>query len=84
MKELSIKLAPFILKQTIFIREMQEIRTDVVTSIEVPQREIASYISLQTDVERVHLFGNQKLARKIQEDCLSKYKVKNIDFVFNK
>lgn len=83
MKEISIKLAPFIFKQTIFIREVNEIGSDTVTSIDIPHSEVASFISLQTDLDTVHLFGNQKFAKKIQEDCLKKYNVKNVTFSIN-
>lgn len=83
MKEISIKLAPFVLKQTVFIRDINEIGSDTVTSIDVPHSEVANFISLQTDLDTVHLFGNQKFAKKIQEDCLKKYNVKNVTFSIN-
>ena len=83
MKEISIKLAPFVLKQTIFIRQVSQIGEDTLTTIDIPQSQIASFISLQTDLTNVHLFGNQKLAKKIQENCLKKYNVKNVMFTIN-
>lgn len=83
MKEISIRITPFVLKQTIFIREVAEIGEDTLTTISIPQSQIASFISLQPQLERVHLFGNQKFAKKIQEDCLKKYNVKNVTFTIN-
>ena len=65
------------------IRDINEIGSDTVTSIDIPHSEVASFISLQTDLDTVHLFGNQKFAKKIQEDCLKKYNVKNVTFSIN-
>ena len=83
MKEIGIKIAPFVLKQTVFIREVSEIGDDNVTTVSMPWNEIPKFISLQTDLDKVYLFGSQKFAKKIQEDCLVKYNVKNVTFVIN-
>lgn len=77
MKELVVNIAPFVLKQTIFIREDGK-----VSQLQIPQKEIASYISLHTDIDVVHLFGPEKFTKKIHEECITKYSVNNIDFKF--
>ena len=74
MKEVVIKIAPFVLKSTVFIKENGEIR-----SVEIPQKEISSFLSLEPDVDVVHLFGNEKITNKIQEECMVKYSLKNIE-----
>lgn len=78
MKEVIIKFEPFVFKQTIFIKEGNEIKQE-----QIPQKELSSFISLLDDVSKVHLFGNQKFAEKIKEECITKYKVNNIDFCIN-
>ena len=78
MKDVIIKFEPFIFKQTVFIKEDNKITRD-----EVPQKELASYISLLEDVGKVHLFGNQKFAEKIKEECMTKYKINNLEILIN-
>lgn len=80
MKEVVIKFEPFILNQTVFIKEDsgEIIRKDI------PQRELANYISLLTDVDKVHLFGNKKFAEKIKSECITKYKIAETKFIINK
>lgn len=78
MKEVIIKFEPFVFKQTIFIKEGNEIKQE-----QIPQKELSSFISLLDDVNKVHLFGNQKFAEKIKEECTTKYKINNIDFCIN-
>ena len=82
MKEMIIKLAPFVLKQTVYIidKETKEVKED-----KIPQKELSKYISLhENDIDHVHLFGNEDFIRKIQEECISKYKVCKCDFKINK
>lgn len=78
MKEIIIKFEPFVFKQTVFIKENNHINKE-----EVPQKELSSYISLLEDVDKVHLFGNEKFADKIKEECMTKYKINNINFYIN-
>ena len=81
MKELIIKFQPFVFKQVVFIKEGRK-----VSQQEVPQRELAEFISLCNNVDCVHFFGNEKFARKIKDDCICKYKMmpNRTKFVFNK
>ena len=78
MKELVIKIAPFVFKQTVFIKEDGEWRT-----VEVPHKELTSFISLEPDVKTVHLFGNEKMVKKVQEECVTKYSLADIEFKIN-
>ena len=80
MKELIVKIAPFVLKQCVYIKDMN---TGEIKEICIPQKELASFISLQEDLKEVHLFGNQKFIKKLQEDCICKYNVKNCIFKIN-
>lgn len=80
MKELIIKFEPFIFKQTIFIKE----DNDIIKQIQIPQKELAKFISLQENVSEIHFFGNKKFAEKIQEECITKYKLTNVRFSINK
>ena len=80
MKEVIIKFEPFVFKQTVFIKH----ENGTLTEEKVPQKELASYISLLEDVDKVHLFGQDKFAMKVKEECLTKYKVNNIDICINK
>lgn len=82
MKEMILKMAPFVLKQTVYIidRETNEVIED-----KVPQKELASYISLhENELDCVHLFGNEEFLRKVQEECSCKYNVCKCDFKINK
>ncbi len=80
MKEVVIKFEPFVFKQTVFIRDSSgEIQKE-----QVPQRELANYISLLNDVEKVHLFGNKNFAEKIKSDCITKYKISETKIIINK
>lgn len=81
MKEMIIKLAPFVLKQTVYIidKETKEVKED-----KIPQKELASYISLHEDeINCIHLFGNESFIKKVQEECSCKYKVCKCDFKIN-
>lgn len=79
MKEVIIKFQPFVFKQTVFIKEGEELYTH-----QVPQRELASYISLLANVKCVHLFGNAKYAKKLKDECCTKYNLNNLDILINK
>lgn len=71
MKELIIKFEPFIFKQTVFIKDEK----GVITQQQVPQKELASFISLIDNIGKIHFFGNEKYAKKIKEECLTQYKL---------
>ena len=81
MKELIIKFQPFVFKQTVFIKDGRNLKEE-----SVPQKDLASYISLCKDVDCVHFFGNEKFASKIKEECITKYQVKpnQVKFLLNK
>lgn len=82
MREMIIKIAPFVLKQTVYIvnRETNEVIED-----KVPQKDLAKYFSAhQNDVDCIHLFGKEEFVKKIQEECITKYKIQNCDFKINK
>lgn len=80
MKELAIHVAPFTFKCKGMLKDIELGTYEIV---KIPQREIASFISVQEDLRKVHLFGNDKIVRKIKEDCLTKYNVNNVLFVIN-
>lgn len=77
--EIIIKLEPFTLQQTVFIKH----ENGTIERKELPQKELASFISLQKNVTKVHCFGNEKFVSKLEETCISKYKLNNIDFCIN-
>lgn len=81
MKELVIHVGPFVFKSEVIIKD-----NDLGTyeTVKVPQRDLASFISSQKDITKVHLYGNDKVVRKIEEDCLTKFNVKNVAFSINK
>lgn len=79
MKEIVIKFEPFVFKQTVFIKnEDGQISQEL-----VPQKELTNFISLQTDIDKVHFFGNRKFAEKIKDECVTKYKLQESKFYFN-
>ena len=80
MKEVIVKFEPFVFKQTIFIKN----EDGTIEKEQIPQKELASYISLLTDVEKVHLFGNEDFAKKIKEECITKYNLQNMEIIINK
>ena len=81
MKEVVIKFEPFVFRQTVFIRDNQ---TGEIKQEEIPQKELASYLSLKEDICKVHFFGNKKFADKIKTECVTKYKMDNIEIIINK
>lgn len=82
MRDFVIKFQPFVFKQTIFIRDIE---TGEFSADSVPQKEIASYISLAEDVRKVHLFGSEKYAEKIKNECFTKYNMKDsVEILINK
>lgn len=80
MKELIIKIAPFVFKQCVYIRNID---TGEIEEVSIPQKELASFISLQENLKEVHIFGNEKFINKFQEDCLTKYNLKDCIFKIN-
>ena len=80
MKEIIIKIAPFVLKQTVYIKDKE---TGAVTEKHIPQKDLASFISLEDDLETVHLFGNKKFLQKLQQECIAKYNYLDCQFKFN-
>ena len=81
MKEIVVKFEPFVFKQTLFIKDEE---TGVIEQENIPQKELASYLSLREDICKVHFFGNEKFAEKIKTECLTKYKMNNIEILINK
>lgn len=81
MKEIVIKFEPFVFKQTLFIKDEE---TGIIEEENIPQKELASYLSLKEDICKVHFFGNEKFAEKIKTECLTKYKMNNIEILINK
>lgn len=78
MKQLIIKFEPFVFKQTVFLKE-----DDDVQKIDIPQKELTSFISLQENLSAVHFFGNEKFIKKIEEECITKYKLNNVKYYIN-
>lgn len=81
MKEIVIQFQPFVFKQTVFIKEKE---SGEIIQQKIPQKELATYISLQQNVETVHFFGNAKFADKIKNECITKYKMNNVNILINK
>ena len=81
MKEAVIKFEPFVFKQTIFIRDDN---TGEVERKDIPQKEIASYLSFVNDINKIHFFGNEKFAEKIKKEFLTKYKMEKVEILINK
>ena len=81
MKEAVIKFEPFVFKQTVFIRDNE---TGEIIQEQIPQKELASYLSLKEDICKVHFFGNEKFAGKIKTECLTKYKMDKVEIIINK
>ena len=80
MKEIVIKFEPFVFKQTVFIKDTEP---GEVSQQLIPQKELTNFLSLQTEAEKIHLFGNRKFAEKIKEECMTKYKLQESKFYFN-
>ena len=81
MKEIVIKFEPFILKQTVFIKDSE---TGQIKHEAIPQKELVGFIALQDNLDKIHLFGNYKFAEKIKNECITKYKLKEEKFYFNR
>ena len=79
MKEIVIKFEPFVFKQTVFIRD----ENGGIDQEQIPQKELASYLSLKEDICKVHFFGNEKFAEKLKTECVTKYKLKYLLFFIN-
>lgn len=80
-KELIIKFEPFVFKQTVFAK----MEDGTIIKEQVPQKELASFISLLDNVSKIHFFGNESYAMKIKEECITKYNLKeNIVIEINK
>lgn len=77
--ELVVKFEPFVLQQTIFIKHAD----GTIEQKDIPQKELASFISLQEDLSKVHFFGNKEFVSKVKEECLTKYKLKETIFCIN-
>lgn len=79
MKEVIVKFEPFVLNQTIFIKDGE----GNVIKKEIPQKELPSYLSLLSDASKVHFFGNKKFVEKIKTECVTKYNMNNVKIVIN-
>lgn len=80
MKQIVIKFEPFVFRQTVFIKDED---SGEITQESIPQKELASYLSLEEDICKVHFFGNEKFANKIKTECISKYKFQDSLFCIN-
>lgn len=80
MTEVVIKFEPFVFKQTVFIKDVQ---TGIITQESIPQKDLASYLSLKTDLHKIHFFGNAKFAEKIKTECATKYNLQDQLFSIN-
>ena len=81
MQEVVIKFEPFVLDQTIFIKNLD---SGNISEEHIPQKELANYLSLMQDVKQIHFFGNEKFAEKIKTECLTKYKMDKIEITINR
>ncbi len=79
MKEIVIKFEPFVFKQTVFIRD----ENGGIDQEQIPQKELASYLSLKEDICKIHFFGNEKFAEKLKTECVTKYKLQDSLFYIN-
>ena len=81
MKKIVIKYEPFTFDQTLYIKE---IGTDTDAEVvHIKANEIPKFISEAEDIEEVHLYGNEKLVQNVRKECLTKYRLHNIDFYVN-
>lgn len=81
MKEIIIKFEPFVFKQTVYVKDDE---TGNVSEEHIPQAELANFISLQQDLHKIHFFGNAKFAQKIKTECVTKYKLDEVEILINK
>jgi len=81
MKELIVKIQYFTMKQTVYIKDGRNVREERVDYRNLPQ-----FIAECPDLSVVHIFGTEKQAKKIVQDCRVKYKInqKDIKFMCNK
>ena len=68
MKEIIIKFKPFVLKQTVFIKE-----NDKIIEQKMAKKELPDFLAKANDIDVIHFFGNQKYVEKIKDECLSKF-----------
>lgn len=80
MKELIVKIQPFTMKQSIFIKD-----NDKIIEQKVDYRNLPCFIAECDCLDSVHIFGNEKQAKKIMQECKLKYKVntQKVNFVLN-
>lgn len=82
MREMIIKIAPFVLNQTVYTIDKD---TNEVTEDKVPQKDLAKFFSQhENDVDCIHIFGKEEFVRKIQEECMTKYSGNKCNFKINK
>ncbi len=81
MKKIIIKYIPFTFDQVVYIKEIET--DEDVKILHVKTDEISKFISETEDIEEVHLYGNEKIIKNIRKDCLTKYRLHNIDFYIN-
>ncbi len=81
MKEVVIKFEPFVLKQTVFVKDLD---TGEIVQEHIPQKELANYLSLKENLHKVHFFGNAKFAQKIKTECVTKFKLDKVEILINK
>ena len=81
MKDIIVKFEPFILKQTVFIKDLE---TNEVKCEKIPQKDLFKLLSVQKDdIDTIHFFGNKNYIEKFKTDCYSKYDLKNVNIQIN-
>ena len=72
MKEIIVKFKPFVLNQTVFIKE-----NDKIIERKMSQKDLPDFIAKANDIDSVHFFGSQRYVEKIKDECLSRFIVYN-------
>ena len=85
MKEIIVKIEPFVLKQKVFIKEDGK---EGMTVKEMSQKNLINFLEFSAcdcDCMKVHLFGSEKLTSKIKEECLCNnlFAKNNVDIIIN-
>lgn len=68
MKEIIVKFEPFVFKQTVFIKDGEEIKKK-----SIPARDLIECLYNESKVSKIHFFGNVKYANKIKDEYLTNY-----------
>lgn len=81
MTDLAIRVNPFILKSTVMVRDKE---LGIYREEKIAHKDLAAFISAQENLDTVHLFGNEKYVKKIEEECIAKYNMERTIFLINK